>query len=185
MFRKIGLIVGALLAAAIIVPTEIYHVSTIPGINAWVVDQQRIVDEQGTAAPTIARLASRFSALPTEMLNPVSSAEAQGVPSMLIDQPTIRGHVSVAQRTRPSISGATITAGSTDYRGRMTVVTANTVTVTFGTAFAAAPWCDVTRSDGESTVAKAWTVSTTALTITAATIGAGTIMNWRCDGVMP
>lgn len=181
--RKLG-IAAAVAFGMFMAVQEIYHVSGIPGINAWIVEQQRLVDVNGDNAPLTARAAAKFSAWPTEMLS-INRAEAQGVPSQNVDQPLLRGHVSVAQRTRPSIVGATVTSGSTDYRGRMTAVTAGTVTVTFGTAFAAAPWCDVTRSDGESTSAKAWTVSTTALTITNATIGAGTIMNWRCDGVMP
>ncbi len=101
-----------------------------------------------------------------------------------MERPVLRGHVSVAQGTPPSVTGATMTSGSTDYRGRMTAATTATIVVTFGSAYASAPWCDVTRSDGESTTAKAWTVSTTALTITSATVGAATVYNWRCDGVM-
>ncbi len=116
------------------------------------------------------------------MLNS-GKAKAQTQPGTVVNRPIMRDHVSYTCGTRPTVTGATITSGSCDWRGRLTAPTSQTVTVTFGTVFLGAPVCDVTRSDGESSSAKAWTTSTTALTITNVTTGANTVMNWRCDGV--
>jgi hypothetical protein len=97
----------------------------------------------------------------------------------------MNGHWSIAcnPNARPTVSGATLAAGSCDHRGRITAPTTAGPVITFGTAYAVAPWCDVTRTDGESSTRQAWTVSTTAITFTTVTIGAGTAMNWQCYGV--
>lgn len=186
MFRKIW-VAGIALFAITFLTVESYKISLLVPVNGWFIEQQNVADQLGDKAPWQAKAANRFSRLPIELsdLLSIGRVEAQTAPGTVIDRGVFRGHVSVAQTTRPSISGATVTSGSTDYRGRFTVPTAATVTITFGTAFISAPWCDVTRSDGSSTTGHAWTVSTIALTITSVTFGASNIYNWRCDGVMP
>lgn len=185
MLRKFGF-AGLFLAGAIFLTGQLYKVSTIPGLNAWLVEQQRIVQAEPDAAPFKAKAAVAFSELPNAVLNSlVGHAEAQSTPSQTVERANLRNHVSVSQGTRASVANATITSGSTDYRGRFSNPTSASVTVTFGTAYASAPWCDVTRSDGQSSVGPSWIASTTGIVFSTVTIGAGTIMNWRCDGVMP
>ncbi len=161
----------------------VYDFTSFSRINSYILRQHDQVDRLGDSAPLEARTVARLSALPNMAFNFISPAQAQQVPAQTIDRGNFRNHQSFScgQAQRPTVSGATLTSGSCDFRGQISAPTSNTVTVTFGTAYQAAPICVVSRSDSSSTGIN-WTVSTTALTISAG--GAATVANWICLGVM-
>ena len=87
---------------------------------------------------------------------------------------------TVATNDCGSTAQGTITAGSTDIRGEVTVgtLTVTSCAVTFNTAFGRAPIC-VSEDDGTALAVKAAT-STAKLTITSASTMSGDIVRWIC-----
>ncbi|MBV9267616.1 MAG: hypothetical protein JO061_15720 [Acidobacteriaceae bacterium] len=73
------------------------------------------------------------------------------------------GHIQSQQAAAPTVSGGTLDAAATDHDGTVTL-SATSATITFHTAYSAAPHCVVTdRSSGSVT---SYTPSTTTLAIT-------------------
>jgi hypothetical protein len=88
----------------------------------------------------------------------------------------ISGHIESgvkASGSVPAVSGCgtgTLATGSTDAAGTFTATGATGCTLTFGTAYAAAPSCVVTELT-VNTAARTTTVSTTALVVASGTSG--------------
>lgn len=187
MFKKLG-IASAMLCAALIAATQLYDFTARPAFNERVLVHQSVVDRLGDSAPLQSRIVARLSSLPQDIINLIAPpAGAQTVPQQRCINCNMSGHVTHSQQSKPTVAGATITSGSTDFRGEFSAVTGasgGAVTVTFGAAFLSAPVCTVSRSDGGSTVFLSYTVSTTALTFAGLTSGAGVKVNWICLGVM-
>lgn len=185
MLRKLGYAALGLFGL-VVASQSAFEFSQYSKVNTVVLRQHDAVNRLGDAAPLHARIVVQLSKLPNELFSLLAPgrAQAQQVPGQTIDRGVFRNHQAIACTTPPTVTGATLTAGSCDYRGQITVPTAATVTITFGTAYQAAPVCTVVRSDGASTTGFSWTVSTTALTLATVTFGASTVMNWYCQGVM-
>lgn len=184
-FRNLILSAAVALVGGYALASETYRFSTTPFINEWIVEKQDTVNRLGNDAPALARAAVVFSRLPQDLLNLiVPPAAAQTNSQQTILNPLFRGHVAVACGTKPTVANATVTSGSCDYRGRFTAPTNGTVTITFGTAYLSAPFCDFTRTDSSSSGNAIVSVSTTAITVTQVPTGATVAFNWRCDGVM-
>lgn len=166
MISRLYKIAAALVLAAVIGSTAL-HMSNNELFAPRIVAMQDRVD-QGKGSGWDWLVTSALAQTPTNIINAI-----------------FNGHVSIAcnPNARPTVANATLAPGSCDHRGRITAPTTAGPVITFGTAYAVAPWCDVTRTDGESSTRQAWTVSTTAITFTTVTIGASTAMNYRCDGV--
>lgn len=87
------------------------------------------------------------------------------------------GHY-IAQGPIPVGAGCTIQASATDTDGQCTTSAASG-SITFGTPFAAAPFCMVVDASATSTVSMpVYTVSTTAITLT--TIITAHTLFWHC-----
>lgn len=90
-------------------------------------------------------------------------------------------HVKFSSAAIPTIGAGTVTANSTDVAGSLTTgTTVTSVVLSFKIAYATAPFCVV--ADNTATVAlTAYSVSTTAITMTM-TANTGHVVSWVCHG---